>query len=298
MNRIINDDGTFSANGGLDLYYQRWIAPDAAVRGAVMIVHGIGEHSSAYGNVVDRLAPAGFPIYGFDLRGHGRSPGKHGFIRNWEDYREDVHAFEHIVAEQQTGRPLFLLGHSLGGVIVLDYALRYPESLAGVIAIGPAIGEIGLSPALMALARIVSRVWPSFSLSTGLDVTAISRDPQVLNDYRNDPLVHDRGTARLGAETERTVDWIQQHAADLHVPLLIQHGEDDRIARSTGSRRFMSNVTMGDKTLIEYPRAFHQVHNDVGHEQVTADLLDWLGQHVDEEKGLEPMASEHTGSPA
>ncbi|MGA7670567.1 MAG: lysophospholipase, partial [Nitrolancea sp.] len=245
------------------------------------IVHGLGEHSGEYEHVVERLVPAGFAVYGFDLRGHGRSPGQRAFIRSWDDYRQDVRAFLNLVAEEQPGQPHFLLGHSLGGIIVLDFALRHPDGLRGVIALGPAIGELGISPALRALARVVSRVRPSFSLGTGLEASAISRDPEVVAAYRSDPLVHDRGTARLGVESERIVDFIHSHAAELRLPLLIQHGEADRIAGIDGSRRFIANVTEPDKTLIEYPGAYHQVHNDLCHETVTADLLAWLERYLD-----------------
>ena len=267
MDRLANHNATFAAYGGLSLYYQSWLFEGTPVRGSVVIVHGIGEHSGAYRNVVERLAPAGFALYGFDLRGHGRSPGRRAFIQSWDDYRQDVRAFARFVASQQPRQPLFLLGHSLGGIIALDYAVRHPDDLRGVIAIGPAIGELGISPALMTIARIVSRAWPSFTLRTGLDVSAISRDPDVISAYQSDPLVHDRGTARLAAETERAVTWVQAHASELRVPLLIQHGDADRIAGLDGSRRFMANAGTSDKTLCEYPGAFHQVHNDLCHEE-------------------------------
>ncbi len=286
MVEIVNRQGTFTGHGGLGLFEQSWTPPDsAAVRGAVTIVHGLGEHSGAYPNVVETLVPAGFAVHGFDLRGHGRSPGRRAFINSWDDYRQDVRAFLHLVAEREPGQPRFLVGHSMGGIIVLDYVLRYPDDLSGVVAIGPAIGELGFSPILMAIARLLSRVWPSFSTGTGLDATAISRDPEVVDRYRADPLVHDRGTARLATESARTVAWIQAHAADLRVPLLIQHGEADRIARPDGSRRFVANVIEPDTTYIEYPGAYHQVHNDVCHQQVMADLLNWLIQHLDVNAG-------------
>ena len=282
MAGIAHREGLFAGSGGLNLSQQSWAAEGVPHRAATIIVHGVGEHSGAYGNVVERLAPAGFVAYGFDLRGHGRSPGQRGFITSWEDYRQDVHAFVHFVSTQQPAQPLFLLGHSLGGIIVLDYALRHPEDLRGVVAIAPAIGEVGVSPALMTIARIMSRAWPSFSLPTGLDVTAISRDLQFIAAYRADPLMHDRGTARLAAETERTVAWVQAHAGELRVPLLIQHGDADRIAHPGGSRRFVVHAGTSDKTLHEYPGAFHQVHNDVGHETVTVDLLAWLERRLDD----------------
>lgn len=278
--RVAHHQGRFVGYGGLSLYYQSWMIDGAPARGALAIVHGLGEHCGAYANVVRRLAPAGFALYGFDLRGHGRSPGQRGAIRSWDEYRQDLRAFVGFVQQQEPGVPIFLLGHSLGGAIVLDYALRHPQGVRGAAAIGPAIGQVGISPVLMALARAVSLVWPTFSLPTGLDVAAISRDPRVVAAYRADPLVHGVGTARLAAETQRAVAWVHAHAAELRVPLLIQHGSADRIALPDGNRRFVAGVTGPDKELLEYAGAFHQVHNDICHETATADLLAWLERHL------------------
>jgi alpha-beta hydrolase superfamily lysophospholipase len=287
--QIAQHDGWFDGDGGLRLYYRSWTAAGRP-RASVIIVHGFGEHSGAYGNLVQRLAPAGYAVYGFDLRGHGRSPSRRGFIRSWDEYRGDVGAFVRFVEGQNPGVPLFLLGHSMGGIIVLDYALRTPGGLAGVIAIGPAIGSITVSPALVFLARVLSRIWPSFSRHMGLDGVAISRDPQVVEAYRADPLVHDVATARLGAEMARTVEWVQMHAANLQVPLLIQHGSADRIALPDGSRRFVAAVTAPDTEMIEYPDAFHQIHNDICREAVTADLLSWLERHRGPRETVSPHA--------
>ena len=178
MSQIEHQEGTFEGHDGLDLFEQSWIAEDQLLRGVVIIVHGLGEHSGEYEHVVERLVPAGFAISGFDLRGHGRSPGKRAFIHSWDDYRQDLRAFLNLINAERPDLPRFLLGHSLGGIIVLDYALRSPDDLQGVVAIAPAIGNLGISPAKRALARVISRVRPSFSLGTGLDASAISRDPE------------------------------------------------------------------------------------------------------------------------
>lgn len=295
--RPAQGEGHFAGHGGLSLYYQTWSVEGTPIRGVVVIVHGIGEHSSAYRAVVERLAPAGFALYGFDLRGHGRSPGRRGFIRSWDDYRQDLRAFVRLVAAELPAQPLFLLGHSMGGVIALDYALRYPEELRGIAVLGPAVGELGISPARLLLARVLSQVWPTFSLPTGLDTSALSRDPRVVAEYRADPLVHGVGTARLGTELERTIAWVQAHAADLRVPLLIQHGDADRLAAPGGSRRFAANAGTADKELREYPGAFHQLHKDLDHEAVTTDLLAWLERQLGGGSGAAPPSREAQATP-
>ncbi|HHS96518.1 MAG TPA: alpha/beta hydrolase [Chloroflexi bacterium] len=272
-------EGTFQGFDGLELYYQRW-QPEGQPRGVLAIVHGFGEHSGRYANVVRWLVPKGYAVYAFDLRGHGRSPGQRSYINRWAEYREDVRAFLGLVREQEPGRPLFLMGHSMGGLIVLDYALHYPEGLQGVIASGPALAQTGVSPFLMAVGRFLSRVWPRFTLDTQLDAAAISRDPAVVEAYVNDPLVHSTGTARLGAEMTETMRWVNEHAADLRVPLLILHGGADRLVPPEASRAFFERVALEDKTRYEYEGYYHEPHNDVGWERPLADLEAWLEAHL------------------
>ena len=271
-------EGTFTGAGGLELVYQCW-RPEAP-RGVLAIVHGIGEHSGRYPNVVSYLVERGYAVYGFDQRGHGRSPGQRGHVDAFADLREDVQAFLAMVSSAEPGRPLFLMGHSLGGLIVLNYVLYHPEGLQGVIASGPALAQTGVSPFLMSLARFLSRIWPRFSLDTNLDATAISRDQAVVAAYQHDPLVHSKATARLGAEMAAAMEWTQAHAADLHLPLLILHGGADRLVPPEASRVFFENVTFADKERHEYEGGFHEPHNDIHHQQVMADLERWLESHL------------------
>lgn len=272
-------EGSFRGVDGLELYCQAW-RPEAAPRAVLAVTHGFGEHSGRYKNVVDHFVPRGYAVYGFDLRGHGRSPGKRGFIRSWSDYRGDTAAFLKMVAEKEPHRPLFLYGHSLGGLIVLDYVLHTPEGLKGVIASGPSLGAPGISPFLLAVSRILSVILPSFAMDTKLDATTISRDPLVVKAYKEDPLVHSMGTARLGGEMNATVLWTQAHAQDIRLPLLIVQGAEDRLAPAPDSRRFFDHVTYADKERIEYPGGFHEPHNDIEHPKVMADIERWVERHL------------------
>lgn len=265
--------------GEVPLYYQCW-QPDETPRATVAIVHGVGEHSGRYGNVVDYLIPRGYVLYGFDLRGHGRSPGQRGYCDSWEAFREDVRAFLSLVRQREGDRPLFLLGHSMGGIIALDYALRSSDGLRGVIASAPGIGTNTIPAYLWSLARLLNRVWPSFSINTQLDLNQISRDPAVVKEAQADPLSHTKGSPRLGMEAQATIDWIQAHAADLAVPLLIVHGTADAIALPDGSQRFAKNATYPDVELREYEGGYHELHNDIIKEQVLADVENWLARHL------------------
>lgn len=278
---LTHREGRFLGAGHLELYWQSWSA-DGAARATLAIVHGIGEHSGRYMNVVHHLVPRGYAVYGFDHRGHGRSPGQRGHIDDWSEYREDVDAFLRMVRGREGDRPLFVFGHSLGALIVLEYVLRRPDGLRGVIISGAPLEPVGVAkPHLVALARLLSRVWPRFSLSTRLDTPAISRDPAVVHDYRTDPLVHRTATARWGTECLAAIAWVKAHPAALRVPVLLLHGGADRLNAPEGTARFFAQVTHPDKTMRIYPDAFHELHNDPSREQVLRDVEGWLEQRLE-----------------
>ena len=275
-----HNEGTFQGVGGLELYYQRW-RPRGEPRAILAIVHGFGEHSGRYMNVVSHLLPCGYAVYGFDNRGHGRSPGQRGHINEWGEYRGDVRAFLQMIGREEPGRSVFLMGHSMGALIVLDCVLRRPEGLKGAIVSGAGLEPVGVAkPHLVALARLLSRIWPRFSLTTGLDISAVSRDPAVVKALEEDPLRHEVGTARWGVESLSTIEWIKTHAAEIRVPLLVIHGGADRLASANGSRAFFEKVTVPDKELLVYEACYHEPHNDVNREQVLADIENWLERHL------------------
>ncbi|MGK7891471.1 MAG: lysophospholipase [Leptolyngbyaceae cyanobacterium] len=280
-------EGQFIGSQGLPLYYQCW-QPHQSPRGIVVLVHGLGSHSGLFSNIVGWLLPQAYVVYGFDLRGHGRSPGQRGHINAWDDFRGDVDGcLGHIARLEQTaswwqGSPLprILVGHSLGGVIGLDYALRHPEELAGVVAIAPALGSVGVPPLKLALGQALSKIWPRFTLSTGLDHDCASRNPDIIEQYQHDSLRHIKGSARLATEFLHTAQWLHDHAVDFRCPLLILHGSADQVALAEGSDRFFQKVTLADKTRYEYDGAYHDLHNDINYPTVLRDLSHWLDRHL------------------
>jgi alpha-beta hydrolase superfamily lysophospholipase len=276
---MMHFEGTFRGYGGLELYYQHW-RPEATPRAVLVVVHGYGEHSGRYGNVVDWFVPRGYAVYALDMRGHGRSAGKQGYVESYSEYRADVAAFLDLVCSEEPDREVFLLGHSQGGLTVLDYVLHDSTGLAGVVASGPVLCPPGISPVLLQLSRLLSNVWPGLTLTTGLDASALSRDRAVVDAYVNDPLVHGKGTPRLSTEVMDTAEWTQSHASDMALPCLIVHGGADRLCAPEASRRFFENVTFADKEHIEYEGYYHEVFNDLGKEKVLADVEAWLDRHL------------------
>lgn len=272
-------EGTLAGANQLMLYYQQW-QPSEPPRAVIALVHGLGGHSSLFTNVVDCLLAHTYGVYGIDLRGNGRSPGQRGYLDRWDDFRQDVQAFLQLIASQNPGIPCFLLGHSMGGAVVLDYALRFPAGLQGVIVTAPTLGKVGVSPIKFAIARLLSQVWPTFSLSTGLDLSTGARDPAILARYDSDPLRHHQGSARLATEYLATIDWLQAHATDLQLPLLILQGGADRVALPESSRHFFEQVTWPDKEWHEYPESYHELYDDLDYRDVLKDLADWLERHL------------------
>lgn len=282
-------EGTFQGAKGLSLYYQSW-SPQNRAKAIVAIVHGLGSHSGQFDNAVQYLIGKGYGVYAFDLRGHGRSPGQRGHINSWAEFREDLNAFLQLIREREPDCPRFLWGHSLGGAIALDYALRFPEVLQGVIVTAPAIGRIGVSPMKIAIGRLLSQVYPRFSLKSGIDREASSRDPNAVSAYAQDTLRHEYGSARLATEFLETVNWIQSHGSDLRLPLLILHGSADRVTHPDSSWAFCMQVTFPDKECYEFPGSYHDLHIDINHHEVFANLGEWLERHLPGATNHQPLA--------
>ena len=273
-------DGIFSGAGGLELSYQVWRS-DREARAALAIVHGHGEHAGCYENLVRVLAPLGYVVYGFDHRGHGRSRGQRGHINAWEEYREDVWHFLQLIGRDEPDRATFLMGHSMGALVVLDYLIHYSGGIRGAVISGAPIEPVGVAkPYLVAISRALSMILPRFPLRLSLDISALSRDATVVQAYAADPLVHGRFTARWGTESLGAVKRVKESATALTVPILMIHGGADRLNSSEGVERFFENIPVADKTLRIYPDRYHEPHNDFDHEEVMTDIAEWIGRHI------------------
>ena len=277
MNR---SEGTRTTRSGTTLFFQRWLPTDQPPKAILAIVHGFGEHSELYHHLGEFFVQRGCAVIALDLRGHGRSDGARGFIRHWADYREDVATLVALGAELAMDLPLFLVGHSLGGLIAIDYAQQHPEGIRGLIVMGPALGTISVPRYLVWLSRLLSRIWPTFSLETQLNSAAMSRDPVAVARLEADPLVHGRGSARLGTEVFQAIDRVRKNAWSLSLPILIQHGDDDTVAHPDGSRKFFDALTLADKELRTYPGGFHNLFVDLIWQEVLGDIDRWVARHL------------------
>lgn len=274
-----HQESTFNAHDGISLFQQVWL-PEPEPRAIIYLIHGLGEHSSRYQHVAKFLTSHGFVVYSMDNRGHGKSEGERGHVNEFEDYMKDMDQLIQEARHDFPNLPAFLYGHSLGGILVLNYALRRKPDVLGVVATGP-----GLRTALeeqklkIVLSKAMASLMPKLGISTGLDAEQISHDPQVVKIYKEDPLVHDRGTPGLAVNLLDSVEWAYQHAHEFPVPLLIMHGSADQIAYARGSQEFASKVR-GDCTIKLWEGMAHEIHNEPDKDKVFAYLLDWLNNKL------------------
>ncbi len=265
---------------GLRLYGQAW-EPETAPAAVVCLVHGLGEHSGRYAHVAAALNAAGYALLGFDLRGHGKSGGPRGHTPSYDILMDDI---SHLLDEARTrypDRPLFLYGHSLGGNLALNYALRRKPQLAGVISTSPALRTATPPPAWkITLGKLMYKIQPGMQMANGLDRDGLARDPEVVRAYASDPLVHDRISARLALDMLQTGEWALAHAAEFpSIPLLLVHGTADRLVSAKATQEFASKIR-GDCTLKLWDDFYHETHNEPQKAQVLAFMVDWLQRHT------------------
>ncbi len=273
-------EGKIRAADGLPLYWQAW-KPEGDVKAVVVLAHGLGEHSGRYAHVAGALTAAGYSVYALDHRGHGQSGGPRGHVPDYTSLLDDFGLIIKMAQRENPGKKVFIYGHSLGGNIVLNYALRRPEGLAGVIAQGAGL-KLAFEPPgwKMSLARLMSNIWPSFAQGNELERAALSRDPAVVQAYEEDPLVHDRITARLFVGFMEAAEYALEHAGEIRLPVLLLHGGDDRLTDPAGTRLFYERAGTDDRSLRIYEGLYHEIHNEPEQEQVFRDIIAWLGEHV------------------
>ncbi|HUT11010.1 MAG TPA: lysophospholipase [Thermoguttaceae bacterium] len=271
-----HQDGRFKGHDGLELYQQCWL-PERESAAVVVLVHGFIEHSGRYADVAKELNRHGYAVYALDLRGHGQSNGERVFVRSFDEFAADLDIFLQEVKRRESGKAIFLLGHSMGGTIAARLAVTRQPDVAGMVLSAPAVrvGK-GVFPLLRRGARLVSRLFPRLRV-VRLGSGWISRDPQVVADFRQDPLVfHEKFTVRIGAEILDAAQHLQDHAPSLRLPLLILQGTADRIVDPTGSRLLHDRAGSTDKTLRIYEGLYHDLLHEPEKEQVTANMTEWL----------------------
>lgn len=272
-----------TAADGIKLYTVHW-SPDAAAtatRDVVLMVHGLHEHIERYTHVAQALTDAGYEVYGFDNRGHGRSAGERGHIASYHDTVDDVlQVYQHIKAEQPKAR-VFLFGHSMGSLITMMYTLKHQDTLAGWISSGsPVKLDESVSGLLEPILIGLSRILPKAHL-VPLDPKTIARDPEVVQAYIDDPLVLSDKPARVGTAIgiTREARAARGQLHTLKLPILILHGGDDTVTPVSGSHYLYDHAGSADKTLEIYPGLYHEVLNEKERDNIIQFIVNWLREH-------------------
>jgi acylglycerol lipase len=279
---IARHSAVFGGARGVEIFRQSWL-PDGPVRAVLVIVHGLGEHSDRYDHVARAVAADGIAVHAEDHRGHGRSQGARALVEVAEVVR-DVDTLVGLAATEHPGVPVFMLGHSLGGMIAVRYALAHQARLSGLILSG-ALATVDASPALRRAGRLIAAIAPRAPL-IALDAELVSRDPAVVANYRADPLVHHgRIPARTAAEIADTTDAFGGEVAAITLPTLIVYGTADGLCPPAGSVMLGERLGSTDVTIRAYEGLYHEVLNEPEREMVIADVRTWLEDRIEPAAG-------------
>lgn len=271
---------TVTASDGLRLYLRRREA--ASARGEILISHGFGEHCGRYGALTDHLASHNYSVTAYDHRGHGLSDGLPGHVESFNEYDEDLAKVVATVRSRSESRPLFLIGHSMGGLIGLRYLERKSGALSGAIISAPLIEVAVAVPAhKRMIARVGARMAPRFRLDNEINPANLSRDPEVGRSYAADPLVNRKVSTKWFAEASRAMEEVAERAAQITTPLLVMHGTEDRLASVDATRRIFERIGASDKELVIYSGFYHELFNEPEKQEVFDRVTGWLDKRVE-----------------
>jgi acylglycerol lipase len=271
-------EGSFKSQDNLDLYERGW-EPDTGLRGRVVLVHGYGEHCSRYIGMARVFNAAGFSIHTYDQRGFGHSPGERGAVRNFELLLQDADMFVDHVRPRLVGAPWFMMGHSMGGLVLASYAETRTVDARGLVFSSPFLA-LNASPLLIKVAGVVSALAPWMPIAW-VDHPARSRDSKAVEDAMNDPLIYP-GPIRAftGVEFKRAVTRARANFHRIASPAYIIHGTGDRIVPNEGSRLLYARCAARDKTLKIYEGGYHELWNDLEKADVMAGICNWMAAHI------------------
>ena len=273
---------TWKAHDGLDIFAQGWEPTMPPPKAVVCLVHGVGEHTSRYAHVAEAFGKEGYILFGFDLRGHGRSGGARGHISSIEDFMQDIDLLLEHARKRYPSLPIILYGHSLGGILVLHYGLIRKPSVKGIIASSSGLhNDLENQKLKVSMAKILGSIMPSVAVVGGLDSKSISRDEKVVQAYNNDPLVHDKISLGFGKIMLGVTAWTLAHASEFSLPLLLMHGKADRIAFPSSSKEFAA--ALKEKcTLVLWDDAYHELHNEPEQNEVFKTMTLWMDARLRE----------------
>ena len=272
-------EGRLDAQDGVALFYRFW--RPASPQGVVVLAHGAGEHCGRFDHVARILARHGLAVYGYDQRGLGRSGGTRGHLERVGQYGEDLARIIALAVRLSPGLPVGLYGHSMGGQVVLSYAIQHPEGLHWVVATSPWLELSKKVPVWQeGLGRLLSRVWPSFTMPAGVPASYLAHPQEVGRAYLADPYVVKKVSARWYTELVAGARQALVEAPRLQVPLLLLQAGDDRLVVPAASERFYRQAGSPDKTFRAYPGLYHELHNEPEGPEIVGEAAAWIKQRL------------------
>ncbi len=257
------NSGTFVGKGGVEIFFQSWNVKKPRV--VLFIAHGLGEHSGRYMNIIKKLQGKGVSVFSMDHRGHGRSGGKPGHVDAFSEYISDLNLYINCIKMEHEKIPFILMGHSMGGLIACKYTLSHSSDVDGLILSAPAfILAVEVPGWKTGLGKFFSRYIPGLTMSNELDPKLLSHDENVVKTYTNDPFVHNKVTARFYTEFIAAGAECIARTGELTIPLLIFHGEEDKMVSPRGSEIVYAKASTEGKrkALHIYPGLFHETMNE------------------------------------
>lgn len=277
-NSNLHEESTFKGFDGTELFYQVW--GQKKPKATLVFVHGLNEYSGRYQNPIQYFHSKGYTLYLYDHRGHGKSDGVKSFAHEFSDFEKDLDIFVKLVSEREMGKK-FLIAHSLGGQIALNYLGHFSNKLSGFVTSSPNI-EVGFRVWAIEkwIAGLIGKISPKISLPNNVSPRYISRDREVVKAYVNDPYVRKTITVNLAQEILKNQETIHDLAPKINLPALMLHAGADKICSPHGSKKFFENLASKDKDLKIYEGFYHEIFNEIGKEQVFRDMEDWLEKHL------------------
>jgi acylglycerol lipase len=271
-------ESSFKNTDGLNIF-MRSCLPNGAPRAVIVLVHGFNAHSGYMIWAAEQFAARGLAAYALDLRGRGRSDGERFFINSFSDYTGDVDQLVAIARAAHPGLPIYVLGHSAGGVVASTYVFEHQDTVAGLVCESFAL-DVGVPDAAALLIKGLSHLAPHLHIFT-LKNEIFSRDPAVVAAMNADPLIaNESQPAETSAELIKAAERLRANMPNYRVPILIIHGTADKATRYQGSEYFYEHAGSTDKTLKLYEGHYHDLLNDVGKEDVMADVQSWLDERI------------------
>ncbi|WP_299024589.1 alpha/beta hydrolase [uncultured Thermanaerothrix sp.] len=267
---------------GYRLFAREW-APESPPHALILLVHGLGEHSGRYHHVAQAFNRHGWLVLAPDLPGHGRSEGKRGHIRTYDEFLDIFDWLRQDLQQRFPGIPQILFGHSMGGNLVLYYALQRTPPLRGVIACSPGLRAAKPSPIPLWLGKLLRGLFPALLINNGLDLNGLSRDPQVIQTYVDDPLVHPHISLSLGLGLLEAGQWLLEWEGEFPYPLLLMQGTADRLVDPVATSQFASRLH-GPVVYKAWEGFYHELHNEPEKDAVIAYMLDWIRAIVEDQQ--------------